>query len=331
MCATIYTKHDVQHIFYKYYVMYIIRVLILHESVFFFLIIGFKPEIMRRCEHVMCQLPFEDPRLKMKGRFFYIHDEKDAENESENRTSNSILVQKGKTRIFWEENVELQVPITKSKGGMQKICQTDEVEVVTIGVQASVTMVDFASQVYPDDFQPISKEDRKPIMDRLDWNMEKPYDHTLREADLRWSLSNSSQKRFWNRQTSPKNSDEHEHHVDPLDHGSRNLKLDSSFKDRDSFSNHKLRDHYGHDRYSPDYRHSIECDDFYDKRSDHSRGESPMELDNSDDESVTEHAFKGGSDWHGKGKTSRGKGHSLRGRHSGGRPYWSRGNLRGKF
>ncbi|XP_050463382.1 serine/arginine repetitive matrix protein 1-like [Cataglyphis hispanica] len=305
---------------------------------------GFKPEIMRHCEQALCQLPLEDLRLKMKGRFFYDRNEEDhTKNDAEDHTSNSILLQKGKTKIFWEEsNVEQQISIPKSTTQMhQKICQTDEMETETKAVQVHVTMVNVETQVYSHDLPQI-KEEKRPIMDRLDWNVRETYEYApkFREVeDLRWSLSNSSQRRSWNRQPSPsrRSADEHEHHVDSIDHGSRDhgsrsLRLESPVRSRDDFSAHNARDHYNHSRYSPEYhRRSMERDDFHDRRSDHSRGESPMELEESDDELVDDHAFQREHDWHGRGKNLRGKSHILRGKHLGGRPYRSRGSFRGKF
>lgn len=307
---------------------------------------GFKPEIMRHCEQALCQLPLEDPRLKMKGRFFYDRNEEgDTKSDAEDHTSNSILLQKGKTKIFWEESnkEEQPIPIPKSTTQMhQKICQTDEVETETKGVQVHVTMVDVATQIYSPtqlliDIQSPIKEDKRPIMERLDRSgIREPYEHasSFRNVeDLRWSLNNSSQRRFWNRQTSPsrRSTDEHEHHAESVDHGSRNLRLESPVRNRDEFSTHiAARDHYSHSRYSPDYhRRSMERDDYHDRRSDHSRGESPMELEESDDELVDDHTFQREHDWHGREKILRGKGHILRGK--GGRPYRNRGNFRGKF
>lgn len=293
---------------------------------------------MRHCEQALYQLPIEDPRLKMKGRFFYDRsEEKETKDVFEDHTSNSILLQKSKTKIFWKEsNAEQSVPIPKATQTHQKICQTDEIETETKGVQVYVTTADFESQVYPHDLQQI-KEEKLPIMDRLDWNARDTYEYGSKfheVEDLRWSLNNSSQRRNWNRQTSPsRRSDEQEHHLKSTDHESRSLRLDSPVRSRDDFSTHSnMHDHYSHDRYSPDYhRRSMERDDFHDRRSDHSRGESPMELEESDDELMTGHTFQRGSDWHGRGKVLKGKNHNLRGKHIGGRPYRSRGNFRGKF
>lgn len=324
-------KHDVRHFSLSMictsYVFY-------STGLFFFSLTGFKPEILQFCDQALCQLPFEDPRLVMKGRFFYNRVDEDSEkNDPEDHTSNSMLLQKGKTKIYWDENnVEQQVPVPKTTTQThQKICQTDEVETDTKGVQVIVSTVDFQSQVYPHDLQPI-KEEKKPIMDRLDWNARETYEtpSRFREVDdLRWSLNNSSQRR-WNRQSSPRRPDEHEFSLASTNHESREMRLDSPV--REAYSS---REYYDHSRYSPEYqRRSAERDDFHDRRSDHSRGESPMELENSDSDTIAaEHTFQRGSDWQGRGKTLRGRSQISRGKqHSGGRPsFRSRGNFRGKF
>lgn len=299
---------------------------------------------MRNCEQALCQLPYEDPRLKMTGRFFYARNEEDMKYETEDHGSNSILLQKSKTKIFWEENTEQPARIAKPAAQMhQKICQTDEVETKTRAVQATVLMVDRESQVHPHDIQQASREERRPIMDRLDWGARDTYDYSppkFREMDdLRLHLSNTSQRRSWNRQASPSrrpDTVDHEHRLDPIDHGSRNARMDSSpLRNRDNYSGHRVRDHYGHPRYSPEYRRSMERDDYHDRRSEHSRGESPMELEDSDenggedDDLVTGHTFQREPEWHGRGRPFRGKSHIYRGKHSGGRPYRSRGGYRG--
>ena len=308
---------------------------------------GFKPEILRHCEHALRELPTEDPRLKMKGRFFYDRKKETSQNEQELYSSNSILLQRGKSKIYWEEeDGQHLTPLKQNVQMHQKICQTDEVEMSTKFVQASVTMVDFEVQVYPQDLQHGSKEEKRPIMDRLDWNVRETFDYApkFREADdLRWSLSNSSQKRTWNRTVSPpRRTEDREHRVDSvssLDHNPRSFKLESPIRNRDSLSSHKgsLREHYVRERYSPNYRHSLnERDDYHDNRSDHSRGESPMMLDDSSEELELEDTFQRGTDWHGRGKSLRGrssplmKPHVYRGKHSG-RSYRGRGGFRGKF
>ncbi|KAK1137488.1 hypothetical protein K0M31_001995 [Melipona bicolor] len=308
---------------------------------------GFKPELLRRCEHALHEFPIEDLRLKMKGRFFYDSKKENTQSEQNVYSSNSILLQKSKNKIQWEEEEEQHLISIKQNIQMhQKICQTDEMETNTKFVQVSATMVDFEVQVYPQDLQYTAKEEKRPIMDRLDWNVRETFDCTskFREADdLRWSLSNSSQKRTWNRTVSPpRRIDDRKHHIDsvsPIDHSSRNIKLGSPIRNRDNFSSYKgsVREHYVRERYSPNYRHSLEeRGEFHENRSDHSRGESPMMLEDSGEELELEHTFQRGTDWHGRGKLSRGRSNSLmkhvfRGKYSGGRPYRGRGNFRGKF
>ncbi|KAL6267456.1 hypothetical protein P5V15_000532 [Pogonomyrmex californicus] len=270
---------------------------------------GFKPEIMQHCEQALCQLPIEDPRLKMKGRFFYDRSEENVtKDDSEDHTSNSILLQKSKTKIFWKEsNAEQPIPVPKATIQMhQKICQTDDVETETKSVQVYVSTADFESQVYPHDLQQI-KEEKRPIMDRLDWSARDTYEYgsKFREVeDLRWSLNNSSQRRTWNKQSPSRRSEDREH-LDSMDHESRNVRLNSPVRSRDDFSTHSsVRDHYSREKYLPEYhRRSMERDDYHDRKSEHSRGESPMELEESEDEELmTGHTFQKGSDWHGKGK-----------------------------
>lgn len=314
-------------------------VVILCDSVFLFPSVGFKPEIMRYCEQAVCQLPLEDPRLKMKGRFFCDRDEEhDEKIDPVDHMSNSILLQKTKTRIYWDCNTDQPV-ISKAPTAQmhQKICQTDEVETETKGIQACVTTSEFQSQVYPHDLEQVQdREEKRPIAERLNWNVRETYDYTpkYREMDdLRWSLSNSS-RRTWSRQESPGARTEHEHH---LDSGSRNLR-ESPARNRESFSGQKTRDHYT-PRYSPDYhRRSTErSDEFHDKRSDHSQGESPMDLEEkSPDNELIDFTMQRGSDWNIRGKPMRGKNFNQRRKHIvdyRGRPpyHGNRSGYRGKF
>lgn len=311
---------------------------------FLFSIVGFKPEILRHCEHALRELPIEDPRVKMKGRFFFDPKKADSKNKYEEYPSNSILLQRGKNKIYWKDEDVLQqyntnVPMSKQSSVQthQKICQTEEHETETKYVQASVDMVDFGMQVYPYDIQHGIKEDKRLIMDRLDWNVRETYDYApkYRETeDLRWSSSNSSQKRPWKRGLSPpRGSDEREHRLETMpspEHQARNLKLDSPMRSRDSYSGHRggpIRDNYVRERYSPNYRRSIDQDDFRENRSDRSRGESPMELEDSEEDLDDGFTFqRGSSDWHGRGKSFRGKSYTTRGKHSTGRPYRGRGS-----
>lgn len=308
---------------------------------------GFKPEILQHCEHALRDLPIEDPRLKMKGRFFFDAKKEEPRGDHDERSSNSILLRKGRNKIYWEEEEEQHLPNAKARLQMhQKICQTDEIETDTKFTQASVTMVDFCVQVYPYDIQQPVKEEKRPIMDRLDWNMRETFDYTpkIREADdLRWSLSNSSQKRSWSRTMSPSRGHDDRGSIgDPsMDHGSRNL--ESPVRSRDNYSSHRSsdRDHFMRESYSSSYRRAVEeHDDYHENRSEHSRGESPMVLEDSGEElEVEQDNFSRGSDWHGRGKSIRGKTISLfkmhgvpRGKHPASRPYrGGRGSYRGKF
>lgn len=285
-----------------------------------------------------------------------MRDEEDAKYETEDHGSNSILLQKSKTKVFWQENAEQPAPMVKPAAQMhQKICQTDEVETDTRGVQATVLMVDNETQVYPHEMQQVNREERRTIRDRLDWNVRETYDYAakFREVDdLRLHLSNSSQRRSWNnRQPSPPPSRrpdmvEHEHHLEPVDRDPRDPRDPREPREsrdprdprnRDNYPGHRMRDRYGHSQFSPEYAHSMERDvDYHEQRSEHSRGESPMELEESDengaeddDDVVAGHTFQ--PEWRGRGRTFRGKSHNYRGKHSGGRPYRSRGSYRGKF
>lgn len=261
---------------------------------------GFKPEILRHCEHALRDLPIEDPRLKMKGRFFFNPKIEDKPKENKERSSNSILLRKGKNKIYWDEEEERHSQISVKPGVHmhQKICQTDEVQVDSKQVQATVTTVDIGIQVYPYELQPPTppKEEKRPIMDRLDWNMRETYDYAPkpREADdLRWSLSNSSQKRPWGRAPSPpRESDSRSlsrERITSAPYSSRTLTVCTPGRGREEFSSLRgpvLRDHFPRDSFAPSYMQDVDDrqEHFLDNRSDHSRGESPMVLDDSPEE-----------------------------------------------
>ncbi|XP_043502839.1 uncharacterized protein LOC122524588 isoform X2 [Polistes fuscatus] len=283
---------------------------------------GFKPEILRHCEHALRELPIEDPRLKMKGRFFFDPKKADSKSKYEEYPSNSILLQKGKNKIYWEEEEVQQYDtslITQSMQMHQKICQTEEIETDSKFVEARVDMVDFEMQVYPHDIEYGIKEERKSIMDRLDW---KTRDKPREADDLRWSLTNSSQKRPWKRTLSPPNRRSHDrdHHFEIIpspEHPSRN----SPMRSRDSYSRGPIREQY--DRYSPSYKRSMTIDDFRETRSDRSRGESPMKLEDSEEDSDEIFTFQremiGWCGRGGGGRPFRGKSNTTRGKYSGGR------------
>ncbi|XP_015587802.1 serine/arginine repetitive matrix protein 1 isoform X2 [Cephus cinctus] len=312
---------------------------------------GFKPEILRHCENALRDLPSEDPRLKMKGRFFFDPKQDDQQSDQEEHASNSILLRRGRNKIYWDEEEELQHAYSKKVGHQmhQKICQTEDVETGTKFVQATVTMVDFGVQVYPYDLHQPVQEEKRPIMDRLDWNTRETFDYTpkIREADdLRWSLSNSSQKRPWTRNSSPSGRS-NDRDISPMDnpvcssdHGSRSM--GSPVRGRDHFLTHRgsRHDHYSRDSFTT-YRRSMEDhDDFHESRSEHSRGESPMAMDDSGEEiELEQDGYQRGSDWRGRGFVSRGKQNMYkargnpRGKYLGGRSPFrgSRGGFRGKF
>ncbi|KAL0117918.1 hypothetical protein PUN28_008951 [Cardiocondyla obscurior] len=291
---------------------------------------GFIPEIMRNCEQALFNLPAEDPRLKMKGRFFYDRsEENDTKDILEDHTSNSILLQKSKTKIFWAEcNAEQSVPVPKTATQMhQKICQTDEVMTDSKGVQIGPIMINCATQVKPEDiFEHVKvKEEKRPVMNRVNWGGTRDtfeLKSKYREKDdLRWNVSNSQGRPY---ESEPKR-------FDTID-DSVKLRLNSPVTNRDEFSSHSdMRDHYSRETYTPEYhRRSMEHDDFLDRRSDHSRGESPMEIAESDEELMPGHAFQRGSEWQGKGKILKGKSHNLQGKH-GERPHRTQASFRDKF
>ncbi|XP_015518366.2 stress response protein nst1 isoform X1 [Neodiprion lecontei] len=258
---------------------------------------GFKPEILRHCEHALRDLPVEDPRLKMKGRFFFNPQKEDTTSESEERSSNSILLKKGKNKIYWDEEEERHSQITVKSGVHvhQKICQTDEVQTEQKEVQATVITAEFGVQVNLNDLEQPAKEEKRPIMDRLDWDMRETFDYTPkpREADdLRWSLSNSSQKRPWGRAISPPRGPEDRsfsRERTSSDYPNRTLTLCTPARSREEFSSHRgpiLRDHFIREPLPPSYRQNLDDHDehFHDNRSDRSRGESPMVIDDSPEE-----------------------------------------------
>ena len=262
---------------------------------------------MRHCELALRDLPDEDLRLKRKGRFFF-DPNKECHTESDNQTSNSILLRTSKNKIYWEKadkllNEPLLKPVVETH---QKICQTDELETESVGVQVSVKPVvsDFCQQVNPYDLQQASKEEKRPIMDRLDWTVREEvrfdYPSKIREADdLRWSLSNSSQKRPWSaiRQSPDRGGDLEEErepspaiHASSVDRGSRsinNYAFDRSTS-RDHQYSHSQSHSRSRDRFSPSYGGSLDLhhhETFHENdRSDRSRGESPMLIEDSPDE-----------------------------------------------
>lgn len=171
----------------------------------FFPVSGFNSEILRRCEHALRDLPPEDPRLKMKGRFFY-NPKKELKIRSEtcNHASNSILLMSDTKNLFWDvdqerewadEEADKRAPLAAAKPKTcQKYSQTTTAETVSASVQATTTSQDVGVQVNLIDFP---KEERRTVLDRLDWTARETYDYSNKPReteDLRWSLSNSQRK-----------------------------------------------------------------------------------------------------------------------------------------
>ena len=275
--------------------------------------IGFRPEILRHCEYALRDLPPEDPRLKMKGRFFFDPSKQLTSNETAEDTSNSILLRKGKNKIDWVDLEEPPPPPKVAVQMHQKICQTEELETASMGVQATVSFAHIGTQVFPSDLQqPFTQQEKRPVTDRLDWNLRETYDYNIKMRDtddLRWSL-NSSQKRPWGRAISPERPHRtlDEHNLDlssglgssmslgpPIEHP-RSLNLEPSLRERDSFSGNRgpMLDHMRTGNYVPTFNRNLEergnfrdergnfrdeRDNFREEMDDPIRGESPMALD----------------------------------------------------
>ena len=242
----------------------------------------------------------------MKGRFFFDPSKKLTQNETAEEASNSILLRKGKNKIDWEDLEDLPSPPKPSVQMHQKICQTDELETASMGVQASASIAHIGTQVYPTDVQqPFTQQEKRPVTDRLDWNLRETYDYSskMRESeDLRWSL-NSSQKRPWGRAISPERPirplNEHNMSLNssmgpslslgaPIEHP-RSLNIEATLRERDAFPGNRgpMLDHMRSGNYSTSFSRSIEDRgnfrderaNFHDEMVNQSRGESPMALD----------------------------------------------------
>lgn len=286
----------------------------------------------------------------MKGRFFF--DPKIEEPETQKVPeflSNSILLQQKKTFDIWssddkkiEQTTKLQIETH------QKYCQT-EIDYDDRSTQTFIETVDFCVQVCPGDLtlSPISREEKRPIMDRLDWNLRDKRDYPQGdEDDLRWSLS-SSQKRKWSRTISPELDD-----INSSDSRSRNDEALIDINDKTSSHGDRYRenstsrsrgfmespygstrrDNYTHrnERFSPDFRRDIDRRDRYDDNR--SRDRSPLDIDEDDSEIIDDDIFSRESNWRERssGKNfSKSRG-STRGKFSGGRNFRGRGsNYRG--
>ncbi|XP_063977024.1 serine/arginine repetitive matrix protein 1-like isoform X2 [Diachasmimorpha longicaudata] len=300
---------------------------------------GFKPEILRNCEMALRSLPEEDPRLKMSGRFFYDPTVEEPKIIKKEMTSNSLLVQRTKNKIIWDYKEEEKEKLPPKLDMFQKYTQTETFTEDNFTQTINET-VDFCCQVCPGDLDPpppVVREEKRPIMDRLDWSIRDNYDYVPKRevGDLRWSLSNS---RAWNL-ASPSHLDREvrtrspERGHDPRD--SRTFDL-SPIRSRDEFPHQSATVFSSRERdrrMSPTFRRSLEQQDEYANRSDQSRGESPSVLDESDDVEIIEDSFSRDS-WRGRGKSFvQSKARSSRGKFStGGRSYRGRGSgFRGKF
>uniref|UniRef100_A0A0C9Q4C2 Srrm2_1 protein n=2 Tax=Fopius arisanus TaxID=64838 RepID=A0A0C9Q4C2_9HYME len=292
---------------------------------------GFKPEILRNCEMALRSLPEEDPRLKMSGRFFYDPAVEEPKVIKKEMTSNSLLVQRTKSKIIWDNEEEEKERLPPKPDMFQKYTQTENV-VEDKGTQTNNDTMEFGTQVCPRDLQPSPVPEKRPIMDRLDWNVRDNYDFvpTNRDAgDLRWSLSNS---RSWNR-TSP--IQEHETRTrspERIHEGRDSRAFDlSPIRSRD-FPHQSSRAFSSRERdrrLSPPFKRSMEGPDDYDLRDDRSPGDSPSVMDETDEIEILEESFSRDNSWRGRGKPFR----SSRGKFStGGRSFRGRGSgFRGKF
>ncbi|CAB0037815.1 unnamed protein product [Trichogramma brassicae] len=82
-----------------------------------------------------------------------------------------------------------------------KICQTDDPGRESIAVQTTAETQDFSMQVMDHDFLPAPREDlqRRPVADRLDWNLRETFDHavkTTRDVDheVRWGMNHARER-----------------------------------------------------------------------------------------------------------------------------------------
>lgn len=247
----------------------------------------------------------------MKGRFFFDPTKELTPNETAEETSNSILLRKGKNKIDWEDLEETQSASKSSIQMHQKICQTDELETASMGVQASVSVAHIGIQVYSTDIQqPFTQQEKRPLTDRLDWSMRETYDYSnkMRDSeDLRWSLSSSQKRTPWGRTISPerpfKSLNEHNlgqsssltANINPSIEHSRNF--NSELPPRESFTGNRGSDHMR----SGNYAHTLnrnfderinyreERVNFREEMSDEIRGSSPMTTDDPPEDLDLEH------------------------------------------
>ncbi|KAH0553983.1 hypothetical protein KQX54_006774 [Cotesia glomerata] len=236
----------------------------------------------------------------------------------------------------------------------QKYCQTDIKEFNDQYTQTEIETVDFGVQVHISEPPLPPREEKIPIMERLDWNVRESYDYNSKPRevnDLRWSLSNSSQKR-WNRGVSPSSQDQDDRimlsspsRLSHQDHDSREYihRIQSPIRHSDSYSSNRGRNHRSFSprerHFSPDFRQNS----YHENRNERSREPSPIMLDDHDDVEILEQEpFSHDPNWRGRNNKSFGqnppvhKSRSARGKHSTGRPFRGRGgggssSYRGKY
>lgn len=170
--------------------------------------LGFKPEVLQDCEHALHNLPVEDPRLKMKGRFFFDPAKKE-KRDNRRRKSNSVLLSKSVNRIYWDDDEEVpKVKILVMT--CQKICQTDPPEKNSVSCQTSTMETGtIGLQVNPQDLEP--PRSRRSIAERLDWSKatadnadERSFGQKRRvDVDLRDSLNSQRRIQIWDSPMSP--------------------------------------------------------------------------------------------------------------------------------
>lgn len=288
--------------------------------------------------------------------------------ETFNNASNSILLLSDTKNLFWDvdeerdcwvdEEADKRASTTAAKPKTcQKYSQTTTAETVSASVQATTTTQDIGVQVNLIDFP---KEERRHVMDRLDWTARETYDYgnKPRETDdLRWSLNNS-QRKLTGRGNSPvRMMDEREHlererlereHLErerlererllmepiipSMDLGSRSM-MNNVGREQQPFMDYVPRGEPMHERlgrpvYSPEYNRHHEA---YRSRRSRSRSfeRNPVMLEDRGEEvQIVEEFGEPNSDWGNRGASARGK-IGLRGKFPNSRPSRGRGGFRG--
>lgn len=135
----------------------------------------------------------------MKGRFFFDPTKQEVKKEVKDQSaSNSILIRKGRTEIFWDEEEnkmsassepQQQPKLRKRVITHQKICQTETPLKGEIGIQVETVMTDFCMQVGPLDLQPpapVVEEKPRDFDDRRGFDLDRRgFDNNRGFGDLR--------------------------------------------------------------------------------------------------------------------------------------------------